>query len=250
MKKHTTRTLKSAKGQNLQMLTCYDFQTAELMNELPLDLILVGDSLGNVVLGYETTVSVSVEEMIVFGSAVKRGAPDKFVVVDVPFGVTGDFKTALKACSKIFQTTKAEAVKIEGAHPTELKIIKRLTEMGIPVMGHIGLVPQSVHQLGGYYIHGKNATSSDHLKKEAEALTEAGCFSIVLECVEEKTAIDITKNISIPTIGIGSGTKTDGQVLVINDLLKMGVKDPPSFCKPVANFYDLKKKYLSEYLKK
>ncbi|MEX1099450.1 MAG: 3-methyl-2-oxobutanoate hydroxymethyltransferase, partial [Bacteriovoracaceae bacterium] len=154
MKKRNTRTIKTFKkkeqGRFLQMLTCYDFQTASLLNETELDMILVGDSLGNVVLGYSTTVSVTVNEMNIFGAAVKRGAPKKFVIVDMPFGSYNSVEEGLKNATEIFQRTQAEALKLEGAFPYQLELIERLTQVGIPVMGHIGLTPQSVHQQGGY----------------------------------------------------------------------------------------------------
>ena len=248
MKKLNTREIRKSKGNNLQMLTCYDFQTAQLLNELELDIVLVGDSLGNVVLGYETTVEVTLADMQVFGSAVKRGAPDKFVVVDMPFGAYSTITQGIHCGTKLFQKTKCEGLKLEGAFPYQLKLIERLTQTGIPVMGHIGLTPQSVHQLGGYYTHGKNPDSAERLMKEAKDLEAAGVFSIVLEMVDEDIAKKITDALSIPTIGIGAGKKTDGQVLVINDLLKMGPKTPPKFCAPVADLYSIKKELISKYL--
>ena len=248
MKKLNLRDIRKAKGGNLQMLTCYDFQTATLMNQLELDMLLVGDSVGNVMLGYETTIEVTLEEMEVFSKAVRRGAPDKFLVVDMPFGSYSTIAQGIHCATKLFKNTKAEALKLEGAFPYQLKLIERLTQTGIPVMGHIGLTPQSVHQLGGYYTHGKNETDAERLMKEALALQAAGCFSIVLEMVEETVAAEISRTLKIPTIGIGAGKNTDGQVLVINDLLKMGPKTPPKFCPPIANFYETKKQLLSQYL--
>lgn len=248
IKKHTTRTLKKSKGGSLKMLTCYDFQTAQMLNETSLDMILVGDSLGNVILGYETTVEVGLDEMILFSSAVKKGAREKFVVADMPFGTYASFEKGLENALLLFQKTKVEAVKLEGASDTLCQIIQALTENGVPVMGHIGLRPQSVHQMGGYYTHGKTYDSAQQLKKEAQKLEKAGCFSLVLECVDEEIAKEITQDISIPTIGIGSGTQTDGQVLVINDLLGMGKTSPPSFCQPIAHFYELKKQFVLKYL--
>jgi 3-methyl-2-oxobutanoate hydroxymethyltransferase len=249
MKKLNVRDIAKRKGDKLQMLTCYDFQTAELLNETGLDLVLVGDSVGNVILGYDTTVEVSLEEMMIFGAAVKRGAPDKFVIIDLPFGTYATVEQGLENSIKLFQKTKAEALKLEGAYPHECELITRLTQIGIPVMGHIGLTPQSVHQQGGYYLHGKSESEVEKLKREALALEKAGCFSIVLEFVEEKLSEEITSLLSIPTIGIGSGTKTDGQVLVINDLLKMGKKMPPKFCPPVADLYETRKSLVEDYLK-
>lgn len=240
---------KTKANRTLQMLTCYDFQTAQLLNETSLDLILIGDSLGNVILGYETTIEVSIDTMILFSKAVKKGAPDKFVVADMPFGSYSSMETGLANGIKLFQQSGVEALKLEGAFPYQLELIKRLTQVGIPVMGHIGLTPQSVHEQGGYYTHGKNESEADKLVKEAASLEESGCFSIVLECVEEKLAKKITDKIHIPTIGIGSGVETDGQVLVINDLLHLGKNDPPKFCKSVANLYETKKKLIEDYLK-
>ena len=248
MKKLNLRDIKKSKGKKLQMLTCYDFQTAGILNETDLDMILVGDSVGNVVLGYETTVEVTLTDMEVFGKAVRRGAPDKFLIVDLPFGTYSTVTQGIYSATKLFQTTRCEALKLEGAFPYQLKLIERLTQTGIPVQGHIGLTPQSVHQLGGYFTHGKNEDDATRLMREAKALQAAGCFSIVLEMVEESVAEKITKELQIPTIGIGAGKNTDGQVLVINDLLKLGAKTPPKFCMPVADLYQVKKDLLTRYL--
>lgn len=240
---------KTTAGRTLHMLTCYDFQTAQMLNETALDMLLIGDSLGNVILGYETTIEVTVDTMVLFSKAVKKGAPQKFVVADMPFGSYSSMETGLENAIKLFQQSGVEALKLEGAFPFQLELIKRLTQVGIPVMGHIGLTPQSVHEQGGYYTHGKSETEQERLLKEALALEDAGCFSIVLECVEEKLAKKITDKLHIPTIGIGSGQETDGQVLVINDLLHIGKNDPPKFCKSVANLYETKKKLIEDYLK-
>lgn len=249
MKKLNLRDIRKSKGQKLQMLTCYDYQTACLLNETDLDMILVGDSVGNVVLGYETTVEVTLEEMIIFGKAVRRGAPDKFLILDLPFGTYSSIPQGLKSATQLFKETRAEAIKLEGAFPYQIQLIERLTQTGVAVMGHIGLTPQSVHQLGGYYTHGRNHTSAERLLKEARALEAAGAFSIVLEMVDEAVAKQISQEVSIPTIGIGAGNDTDGQVLVINDLLRLGPKEPPKFCKPIANIYETKKSLIESYLK-
>lgn len=251
MKKLTTRSIQQYKGkrstESLQMLTCYDFQTACILNETNLDLILVGDSLGNVVLGHDTTVNVSLTEMKIFSAAVKRGAPNKFVVADLPFGSYATFSKGIESAIELFQTAQVEAIKLEGANEENYKIIKRLTQTGIPVMGHIGLMPQSIHAQGGYYKHGKNVSDRERLLSEAISLQEAGCFSIVLECVEESLTEEISKRLSIPTIGIGSGNHCDGQVLVLNDLLGMSNR-APSFVKPVANMFQTKKDLIENYL--
>jgi len=248
MKKLTTRDLRKLKGKALQMLTCYDFQTAQLLNQSELDLILVGDSLGNVVLGFDTTVPVTPAMMALFGAAVRRGAPDKFLVVDMPFGSYGTIGEALKTGRYLMQKTGAEALKLEGAYPSELEAITRMTQMGIAVMGHIGLTPQSVHQMGGYYTHGKNPARAQELLDEARRLEDAGCFSLVLECVTPEISERITQALSIPTIGIGSGEKVDGQVLVINDLFGMGAHPAPGFVKPVANLFQQRAELLKKYL--
>ena len=242
-------TKKAINSKTLQMLTCYDYQTAQMLNETSIDLILVGDSVGNVVLGYETTIPVDISTMTLFSSAVKRGAPNKFVIADLPFGSYASMEIGLKNSIELFQKSGVEALKLEGAFPFQLELIERLTQIGIPVMGHIGLTPQSVHEQGGYYTHGKDEHSQAKLLKEAKALEDAGCFCLVLECVEESQAEKITKELKIPTIGIGSGRNTDGQVLVINDLLHMGKNEPPKFCKPVFNLFEKKKELIEQYLK-
>lgn len=253
-KKLNTRNIRmhkcSLKQQPLSMLTCYDFQTAQLFNETELDMILVGDSLGNVILGMQDTIGVTIDHMCLFGKAVRRGAPDKFLVVDMPFASTNYLEKGLEAAEKIMRETGCDSIKIEGAAQHIIDLIERLTQSGIPVMGHIGLIPQSVHQLGGYYRHGKDESSADILLNHAVALEKAGCYSIVLECIEEQVATKITNELSIPTIGIGSGEQTDGQVLVVNDLLKMGPSKTPSFVKPIANLYEDKKQLIQQYLTK
>jgi 3-methyl-2-oxobutanoate hydroxymethyltransferase len=248
----TTKEIRSFKAIDqkvpLKMLTCYDFQTAQLLNETDVDMILVGDSLGNVILGYDNTIKVTLEEMVIFTSAVKRGAPNKFVIGDMPFGTYSSLDEGIKNATTLFQKSSVEAVKLEGAFPYQLELISRLVQTGIPVMGHIGLTPQSVHQLGGYYIHGKNNSSKEMLLASARNLQAAGAFAIVLECVESSLAKKITSELCIPTIGIGSGKSTDGQVLVINDLLKMGKERPPKFVCPVADLYSLRKELIEKYL--
>lgn len=240
---------KATAGRTLQMLTCYDYQMSQLLNDTELDMLLIGDSVGNVVLGFDHTIKVDLEMMTIFSKAVKKGAPDKFVVADLPFGTYATLEAGLANGIKLFQQSGVEALKLEGAFALECQLIQRLTQIGIPVMGHIGLTPQSVHEQGGYYTHGKDEASQNKLMKEALALEAAGCFSIVLEFVEENLSKQITDALKIPTIGIGAGKHTDGQVLVINDLLHNGKKDPPKFCKPIGNLYEIKKKLIEDYLK-
>jgi 3-methyl-2-oxobutanoate hydroxymethyltransferase len=251
---HTTRDLRQHKVKTgkapLQMLTCYDYQNARMLDQAGVDMILVGDSLGNVILGHETTVPVTIEEMTIFSSAVKRGAKNTFTIADLPFGSYSLFEDGVRNAISLFQKSKVEAIKLEGARPIHLEIIKRLIETGIPVMGHIGLTPQSVHELGGYYTHGKNESDAKRLLDEARALEKAGVFSIVLECVTKEVSKSITDALNIPTIGIGSGQGVDGQVLVLNDLLRIGPDAPPKFCTPIANLFETKKNLIEEYLTK
>lgn len=236
----TTRKIRTHKaiesGKKLSMLTCYDFQTAQALSKTNLDLILVGDSLGNVILGFEDTLKVTTTHMEIFTAAVKRGAPDKFVVCDVPFGAITTFEQSVSTLVNLFKNSNANSLKIEGASDIHLKVIQQLVELGVPVMGHIGLRPQSVHEQGGYYTHGKSQLSKEKLLTEAISLQNAGCFSIVLECVERTLTASITDALSIPTIGIGSGDEVDGQVLVLNDLLGMG-EGQPSFATPIESFH-------------
>ncbi len=247
----TTKEIVKQKGKRqLQMLTCYDFQTATLLDETPVDFILVGDSLGNVILGYENTIKVSLNEMTIFASAVKRGAKKTFVIADMPFGTYSSYDKGVESAINLFQTSGVEAVKLEGVSDTKLQIIASLNETGIPVVGHIGLTPQSVHQQGGYYTHGKDENGAKKLLDDAKKLEAAGVFLLVLECVHPPVAELITKQLTIPTIGIGSGNKTDGQVLVINDLLRMGKEEPPKFCVPIANLYQTKLELINNHLSK
>lgn len=249
MNKLNIRDISKCKGQRtLHMLTSYDYPSASLLNETSVDLILVGDSLVNVMLGEESTIPATLEMMSLFGKAVKKGAPNKFVIVDAPFGSYATFQTGVNNLIKLYQKTGAEAIKLEGASNFHLKIISRLVQSGVPIMGHIGLQPQSVHVQGGYRKHGKSEEEKSSLLHQAKNLEEAGVFSIVLECVDEKTAEQITKSITIPTIGIGSGVFTDGQVLVYHDLLGLSSAKIPQFVKPMANFYQEHKKVIEKYL--
>ena len=223
-----------SQGEKLTMLTAYDVITAGILDQAGIEILLVGDSLGNVVLGFDTTLPVSLEDMIRHTAAVVRGSQRAFVILDLPFGTTTDPDTALRASIRALKETGCQAVKLEGG-ATAVPLVRRLTEQGIPVMGHIGLTPQSIHQLGGYYRHGKTALEAQTLCEAALALQEAGAFSIVLECVYPEVAAEITDSLSIATIGIGSGESCSGQVLVINDLIGLGLKPPPKFVTPRAD---------------
>ena len=248
-KRLTTRDISRLRqrAEPIAMLTAYDSVMAALVDQSGVDIILVGDSLGNVVLGHETTLKVTLDDMIRHAAAVARSTEHALLVCDMPFGTTTDPDTALRGAVDILQQTGVQAVKIEGGLAM-VPVIKRLTDYGIPVMAHIGLMPQAVHQLGGYYTHGKAAESADRLAQEARALQEAGAFAIVLECVVPELARAITAELSIPTIGIGSGPECAGQVLVINDLIGLNTRPAPSFAKPRADAAGLVRTAVADYV--
>jgi 3-methyl-2-oxobutanoate hydroxymethyltransferase len=226
----------------ISVLTSYDYSMAGILSSTPVDIILVGDSLGNVMLGYRDTIPVTVDEIIHHAKAVVRGAGDKFIVADMPFMSVGCGKArAIKNVKRVFQETGVHAVKIEGVKPVK-EIIGELNYAGVPVMGHLGLTPQRYITLGGYKKQGTVEDSAKRIYDEAVALAESGVFAIVLECVPDELALRITRDIRVPTIGIGSGSNTDGQVLVINDMLGLTVNKIPSFVKKRLNLgEDIKK---------
>ncbi|MBN9332579.1 3-methyl-2-oxobutanoate hydroxymethyltransferase [Devosia sp.] len=235
------------RAEPIAMLTAYDSVTASLVDKSGIDIILVGDSLGNVVLGYDTTLKVSLDDMIRHSAAVARSTEHALLVCDMPFGTTTDPETALRSAVEVLQQTGVQAVKIEGGLPMA-PVVRRLTEYGIPVVAHIGLMPQSVHQLGGYYTHGKAAESAERLTHEARVLEAAGAFAIVLECVVPEVANAITAELTIPTIGIGSGAGCAGQVLVINDLIGLNTRPAPSFARPRADAAGLVRAAVADYV--
>lgn len=235
MKKHTLISLERKareQRQALTMLTCYDYTFARLLNETALDMLLVGDSAANVMLGQGLTNSISVQTMELFGKAVRLGAPDKFLVVDVPFLGTGSLQRSINQLCQLFAHTSAEALKLEGSSPFHLKLIKELTDRGIPIMAHLGLMPQSVHAQGGFRTHGKSEREVKELKQNALKVQEAGAFALVLECVTPLVVETILEHTQLLTIGIGSGDQTHGQVLVLHDLLGLS-PSYPSFAKPL-----------------
>ena len=245
----TTRDIQALRrgGEKIAMLTAYDHVMAGLLDQAGIEMILVGDSLGNVVLGHETTLPVTLEDMIRHAAAVYRGTARALVICDLPFGTASDPETALRSAVAVLQRTGCQAVKIEGG-ATAAPIIARLVEQGIPVMGHIGLTPQSVHQLGGYYRHGKGAAAAKKLIDAALALQAAGAFAIVLEVVVPELAAEITRQLDIPTIGIGSGSDCSGQVLVVNDLIGLNVQRVPSFVVPKADVAAVIRRAVGEYI--
>lgn len=241
------RKRKQAK-QPIAMVTAYDYPSAKLVDEAGVDVILVGDSLGMVVLGYESTIPVTMEDMIHHTKAVNRGTKRAFVVTDMPFlSYHGSVEESLRNAGRLMQEGLAKAVKIEGGREI-VPVVKRCTQAGIPVMGHIGLTPQSVHQLGGYRVQGKDAESAIRLLEEAKALEEAGAFAVVLECVPEEVAARITESISIPTIGIGAGPHCDGQVLVFHDILAYASSLKPKFVKQYAQIGEAIKQAVTDYV--
>ncbi|GGF09584.1 3-methyl-2-oxobutanoate hydroxymethyltransferase [Halobacillus andaensis] len=219
----------------ITMLTSYDYPSARMAEEAETDMILVGDSLGMVVLGYDSTIPVTVNDMVHHGKAVRRGARNTFVVVDMPFmSYHVSMEDTLKNAKQIYQETEAQALKVEGAGEV-LHTIESLTAAGIPVVGHLGLTPQSVNVLGGYKVQGKDKEAAYQMIEDAKKIQEAGAMALVLECVPKELASLITEQLTIPTIGIGAGAEVDGQVLVYHDILKYGVDRLPKFVKSYFN---------------
>ncbi len=239
---------KKSSGKKITMLTAYDYSMAKMLDESGLDIILVGDSLGMVVLGYDSTVPVTMEEMIHHCKAVRRGVSRALLVGDMPYlSYQVSKEEAVRNAGRFFKEAGCQCVKLEGGSAMA-STIKRIVEAGIPVMGHIGLTPQTVTALGGYRIQGRDPESAEKLLEDARAVAEAGAFSLVLECIPSTLARGITEMIPIPTIGIGSGPYCDGQVLVTNDLLGLFEKFLPSFVKRYVNLAPMIKEALATYI--
>jgi 3-methyl-2-oxobutanoate hydroxymethyltransferase len=216
-------------------LTAYDYPTARLVDEAGVDLILVGDSLGMVVLGHESTLPVTIEEMLHHTRAVRRGTRNALVIADMPYGsYHSEISESLHNAMRFVKEAGAEAVKVEGGE-RRLELISRLTEAEIPVMGHVGLTPQSVNALGGYRVQGKTPDAAEQILRDAHAVECAGAFALVLEAVPRELAAQITRELRIPTIGIGAGPDCDGQVLVIHDMLGLTFNSKPRFVRQYAN---------------
>ncbi len=225
---------KKESKQKISMLTCYDHWSAKILNKSSIDAILVGDSVAMVMYGHQTTLPATVEMMAYHCEAVCKGAPDKFIVGDLPFlSYRSSLEENIKAVHRIMQTG-VHAVKLEGAHGN-LDFISHLVQSGVPVMGHLGLTPQSVFQLGGFKVQGKSSEAQTEILNQALALEKAGCFSIVLECVPSNLATLITNKLAIPTIGIGAGASTDGQILVLQDMLGLNSDFKPKFVRHFIN---------------
>jgi len=235
------------KGEKITMLTAYDYTTAKIIDEAGIPLILVGDSLGMVVLGYESTIPVTMEDMLHHTKAVVRGTKQTMVVGDMPFMTYHiSVEDALRNAARFIQEAGAQAIKLEGG-VTVVEKVRRIVDCGIPVMGHIGLTPQSIHQFGGFKIQGKTAQAAARLLEDARALEEAGAFAIVLETVPAPLATLITQKIDVPTIGIGAGAGCDGQVQVVNDVLGSFADFVPKHAKQYAKLGEIIRKAVTEY---
>ena len=242
--------LMKKKGKKIVMLTAYDAPTAAILSEMGVDMILVGDSVGNSLLGYESTIPVTLDDVIHHSAAVSRARPDCFIIGDMPFmSYKVSAEQALENCGLMLQEGGAEAVKLEGGTDSVVEIVRTVVDAGIPVMGHIGLTPQSIYQLGGYRIQGRTADLAEVLVQQAVKLEAAGAFSLVIELVPSETAKMITETVGIPTIGIGAGPYCDGQVLVLWDMLGLFEDFKPKFVKKYANVRELIKNAVAEYSK-
>ena len=237
------------KGEKISMLTAYDYSTAKLEDEAGVNTILVGDSLGNVILGYEDTISVTMEDMIHHTRAVTRGAKDALVVGDMPFmSYQTSVYDAVVNAGRLMKEGRANAVKLEGG-VSVCPQIKAITDAGIPVMAHLGLTPQSINAFGGFKVQGKNEAAARKLIDDAKAVEEAGAFALVLECVPAKLAKIISEQLTIPTIGIGAGAGCDGQILVYQDMLGMFSDYTPKFVKRFAEVGSVMKEAFANYIK-
>lgn len=236
-----------AQGKKISMLTAYDSSMARLLSSCAVDILLVGDSLGMVMLGYDSTVPVTMTEMLHHVKAVRRGAPDSFIIGDMPFGAnhTGE-RDAVKNGIRFLKEAGCDAVKLEGGLEM-CEVVQALVTAGVPVMAHIGLTPQTASQLGGYKLQGKGLDDARRLLAEARGLEKAGAFGLLLECIPDGLAQVITESIAIPTIGIGAGVHCDGQVLVTHDLLGMFDKFTPKFVKKYANLSPIIKAGIHQY---
>ncbi len=232
----TTTKLKEMKnkGRKITALTCYNYSMARIMKKVGIDVVLVGDSLGMVELGYENTIPVTIDEMIEHTRAVKRAKPTGLLVTDMPFLSYNITKQkTLQAAGRIIKEGGAEAVKLEGGRPVA-ETVKHLIENNIPVMGHLGLTPQSIHKMGGYKVQGREEAQAAKIVTDAKILEGAGVFAIVLEGIPAGLAAEITKKVSVPTIGIGAGPGCDGQILVVNDMLGMDMNFKPKYVRRYA----------------
>ncbi|HRG39296.1 MAG TPA: 3-methyl-2-oxobutanoate hydroxymethyltransferase [Bacteroidia bacterium] len=251
VKKVTTNVLQEMKrsGERISMLTAYDYTMAKIVDDAGIDVILVGDSASNVMAGHETTLPITLDQMIYHASSVVRGVNRALVVVDLPFGsYQGNSKEALNSSIKIMKESGAHAVKLEGG--AEVKdSVERILTAGIPVMGHLGLTPQSIYKFGTYNVRAKEEAEANQLIKDAQILQESGCFALVLEKIPAKLAEQVAKNLTIPVIGIGAGGGVDGQVLVFHDMVGLTYEFSPRFLRRYLNLYNDIKGAVGNYIK-
>ncbi|HEX2970347.1 MAG TPA: 3-methyl-2-oxobutanoate hydroxymethyltransferase [Bacteroidales bacterium] len=250
VKRITTHVLHEMKlkGEKIAMLTGYDFSMAKILDESGIDVILVGDSASNVMAGYDTTLPITLDNMIYHAASVVRAVKRALVVVDLPFGTyQGSSKEALASSIRIMKETGAAAVKLEGGSQV-IESVERILSAGIPVMGHLGLTPQAIHKFGTYVVRAKEEEEARKLMEDAKLLEQTGCFAIVLEKIPAKLAGDVTESIRIPVIGIGAGPKTDGQVLVLHDMLGINKEFSPRFLRRYHNLYDEIKGAVQNYI--
>ncbi|MBS1599800.1 MAG: 3-methyl-2-oxobutanoate hydroxymethyltransferase [Bacteroidetes bacterium] len=251
IKKITTHTLQMMKenGEKISMITAYDFSFARLFDAAGIDVILVGDSASNVMAGHETTLPITLDQMIYHASSVIRGTHRCLVVVDLPFGsYQSNSKEALVSTFRIMKETGAHAVKLEGGEEV-LESVKRIIAAGVPVMGHLGLTPQSIYKFGTYTVRAKEEAEADKLKRDAKLLEEAGCFGIVLEKIPATLAKEVTNSVRIPVIGIGAGKHCDGQVLVMHDMLGINTEFKPRFLRQYLKLHEQITKAVQSYIK-
>ncbi len=256
VKKITTNTLQKMKenGEKISMITAYDFSFAKIFDAAGIDVILVGDSASNVMAGHETTLPITLDQMIYHASSVIRGVNRSLVVVDMPFGsYQSNSKEALISAFRIMKETGAHAVKLEGGEEV-LESVKRIVAAGVPVMGHLGLTPQSIYKFGTYTVRAKEIEEAEKLRRDAKLLEEAGCFGIVLEKIPAALAKEVSESLSIPTIGIGAGKYCDGQVLVMHDMLGLTSEFKPRFLRQYLKLEELVtgavKQYITDVKKK
>ncbi len=225
------------KGEKIAMLTAYDYSMAKIIDEAEIDIILVGDSASNVMAGFDTTLPITLDNMIYHAASVVRAVKRALVIVDLPFGTyQGNSKEALVSSIRIMKETGAHAVKLEGGREV-VESVERILSAGIPVMGHLGLTPQSIHKFGTYVVRAKEEEEARRLIEDAKLLEQTGCFGLVLEKIPAKLAEDVTSTLKIPVIGIGAGGKTDGQVLVLHDMLGITTEFSPRFLRRYHNIY-------------
>ena len=239
-KKVTTHSLSEMKhlGEKISMLTAYDFSTAKIVDDAGIDVILVGDSASNVMAGHETTLPITLDQMIYHASSVVRAVNRALIVVDLPFGsYQGNSKEALNSTIRIMKESGAHAIKMEGGEEI-IESIKRILTAGVPVMGHLGLTPQSIYKFGTYVVRAKEEEEANRLIADAKALEEAGCFAIVLEKIPAELAEKVAKMLTIPVIGIGAGSGVDGQVLVVHDMLGINNEFNPRFLRKYNNLHE------------